>query len=115
MSLVGASRTFFGFFEGLIERFGWQKAVTDVLETGILSGEINDGHVMKLYRWRELEALLARYPCRVVATSAANCLVLGNEEAFAQDERWLELELAACREPGALDCGTHIVVVAERM
>jgi len=39
----------------------------------------------------------------------------GDEETFASDERWLEHELAACREPGALDGGTHIVVAVERL
>jgi hypothetical protein len=38
---------------------------------------------------------------------------VGNEDTFVQDERWLELELEACREPGALDAGTHIVVALE--
>jgi hypothetical protein len=30
------------------------------------------------------------------------------------DERFLEIEIQACREPGALDGGTHIVVALER-
>ena len=86
----------------------------DVFETGVLTAEVNDGHVLKLYRWAELESLLARHPCRLLAASASNYLVVGNEEAFEQDERWLELEVAACREPGGLDAGTHIVVALER-
>ena len=68
-----------------------------------------------MYRWREVEALLGRHPCRIVAASASNFLSIGDEETFASDERWLELELAACREPGALDGGTHIVVAVERL
>lgn len=115
MSLVGAARAFFASFPGLIERFGWDGAVGEVFETGVLSAEINDGHVMKLYRWSELEALLARHPGRLVAASAANCLVIGNDEDFARDERWLDVELAVCREVGALDTGTHIVAVVERV
>jgi ubiquinone/menaquinone biosynthesis C-methylase UbiE len=114
MSMLGAARAFLGSFPELIERLGWDEAVGAVFETGILTAEVNNGHVMKLYRWQELEALLARHPCRVLTASAANYLVIGNEETFVQDERWLELELAACREPGALDAGTHIVVAVER-
>ena len=114
MSLLGAARAFFGFFPELIAEHGWQRAVVDVFETGVLTAELNDGHVLKLYRWAELESLLARHPCRLLAASASNYLVVGNEEAFEQDERWLELEVAACREPGGLDAGTHIVVALER-
>lgn len=115
MSLLGAARAFFGFFPELIDRFGWDAAVTEVFETGILTAELNEGHVLRLFRWREVEELLARHPCRLLTASAANFLVLGHEEAFGRDERWLELELAACREPGALDGGTHIVVAVERL
>jgi SAM-dependent methyltransferase len=113
MSLLGAARAFFFMFPDLIEEHGWEKMVTDVFATGLLTAEINDDHVMKMYRWAELEALLARHPCRLLAASASNYLVVGNEDTFLQDERWLELELEACREPGALDAGTHIVVALE--
>jgi hypothetical protein len=44
--------------------------------------------------------------------SAANFLSVGNEQ---WDERFLDLEIEACREPGALDGGTHIVAVLERV
>jgi hypothetical protein len=32
----------------------------------------------------------------------------------AWDDRFLEYEIAACREPEALDGGTHIVAALER-
>jgi hypothetical protein len=89
-------------------------AVGQVMATGLLTDEINDGHVLRLYRWRELRELLERHPCRIDTASAANFIVLGNEEAFEEDARWLEEEIAACREPGALDGGTHIVAVVQR-
>jgi SAM-dependent methyltransferase len=114
MSLLGAARTFFAMFGELIEEHGWDDAVANVFETGILTARVNRGHVMKLYRWREVEALLARHPCRLLAASASNFVVIGHDDDFARDERWLELELAACREPGTLDAGTHIVVAIER-
>jgi SAM-dependent methyltransferase len=113
MSLLGTARAFFFMFPDLIEEHGWEKMVNDVFATGLLTAEINNDHVMKMYRWAELEALLARHPCRLLAASASNYLVVGNEDTFVQDERWLELELEACREPGALDAGTHIVVALE--
>jgi hypothetical protein len=86
-----------------------------VFETGILTARINHRHVMKLYRCREVDALLARHPCRLLAASAPNFVVIGHDEDFARDECWLELELAACREPGARDADTHIVVAVERL
>ena len=112
MSLLGAARIYFDSFPALIEEFGWDRAVADVFLTGDLPADINRGHVCRLYRWSELEAMLARHPCRLLAASAANCLSTAWEED--PDERFLELELAACREPGALDGGTHIVAVVER-
>jgi SAM-dependent methyltransferase len=111
MSLLGAARAFFDWFPGLIEEFGWKRAVADVIETGDLPADINEGHVCRLYRWRNLEALLDRHPCRVLAASASNFLSVGRED---WDERFLEIEIAACREPGALDGGTHILVAVER-
>ncbi len=114
MSLLGTLRRFFSFFPGLIETHGWNAAVGEVMRTGILGGELNDGHILRMYRWRELKEMLERHPCRVTTASAANFIVLGNEEAFGKDERWLEQEIASCREPGALDGGTHIVAVVQR-
>ena len=114
MSLLGGARAFGQHFPVLIERFGWERAVADVFASGLLDGEINNGHVMRLYRWTEFRALLERHPCRVLAATATNFLSAGNED-FAVDERWLEIELAACREPGALDGGTHITAVVERI
>jgi len=66
---------------------------------------------MRLYRWSDLERLFSRHACCVVAASAANFLSVGNEQ---WDDRFLELEIEACRQPGALDGGTHSVAVLER-
>ena len=114
MSLLGTVRRFFAYFPHLIAVHGWDSAVGQVMATGLLTGEINDGHVLRLYRWRQLREMLDRHPCRIVTASAANFIVLGNEEAFEGDPRWLEEEIAGCREPGALDGGTHIVAVVQR-
>jgi hypothetical protein len=100
MSLLGAVRKFFSYFPDLIAEHRWDAAVGEVMRTGLLTGEIDHDHVLRLYRWRELHELLERHPCRIVAASAANFLVIGNEGAFAEDQRWLEVEIAACREPG---------------
>ena len=112
MSLLGAARAFFDFFPGMIEEFGWKRAVLDIMATGDLPADVNEGHVCRLYRWSDLQGLLDRHPCRLLAASASNFISIGREE---WDERFLEIELAACREPGALDGGTHILVAVERL
>jgi len=112
MSLLGAARAFFDFFPGMIEEFGWKRAVVDIMETGDLPADVNEGHVCRLYRWRDVEALLRRHPCRLFASSASNFLSVRRDE---WDERFLEIEIAVCREPGALDGGTHILVAVERL
>ena len=112
MSLLGAARAFFSALPELIERFGWQRAIEEIFATGDLSAELNNGHVLRLYRWSDLERLLSRHACRVVAVSAANFLSVGNEQ---WEDRFLELEIEACREPGALEGGTHIAAVVERL
>lgn len=112
MSLLGAARAFADQGLELIDEFGWDRAVTQVFATGDLDGEINKGHVCRLYRWSSLEALLRRHPCRIVAASAANFLSVANP---AWDDRYLEIEIEICREPGALDGGTHIVAAVERL
>ncbi len=111
MSLLGAARAFFEHFPGLIDEFGWERVVGEVFETGDLAADVNRGHALRMYRWSDLERLLMRDDCRIVGASASNYLSVGQE---AWDDRFLEYEIAACREPGALDGGTHIVAALER-
>jgi ubiquinone/menaquinone biosynthesis C-methylase UbiE len=91
-------------------------AARHVFESGELDAEVNNGHHMQLYRWRELRALLERHGLEVVRASAANLLSTIYPDLFDGDlgEQLLAWELEACAEPGALDCGTHIVAVARR-
>ena len=112
MSLLGAARAFFEHFPGLIEEFGWERAVGEVFETGDLGADVNRGHVLRLYRWSDLERLLTRDDARIVGASASNFLSVGSEN---WDQRFLEYEIVACREPGALDGGTHIIAALERL
>lgn len=111
MSLLGAARAFFEHFPALIDEFGWERAVTEVFETHDLAADVNRGHVLRMYRWSDLERLLTRDDCRIVGASASNFLSVGRE---GWDDRFLEYEVAACREPGALDGGTHLLAVVER-
>lgn len=73
-----------------------------------------------LYSWSELGELISRHGGKVVAGSSANFLsidvrngdtILTNEELL---QSFLSWELAACRQPGAYDGGTHIIAAAEK-
>jgi len=97
-------------------------AVNDaVIETGILPSQLSRGHLtMRLFRWSELAEILARQPCEVVAASASSLNVNAERTLWPELEpelrdallRW-EIDLAA--EPGALNAGEHIIVVARKV
>jgi len=97
-------------------------AIQRVNDTGdLLQGIAPQGHICHMYRWAELEMLLQQHPCELVAVSASNCLSMRNEEALQQLandpmlwQQFLTWEIGFCREPGALDCGTHIIAVVKR-
>ncbi|HEY0080935.1 MAG TPA: class I SAM-dependent methyltransferase [Pyrinomonadaceae bacterium] len=120
MSLVGATRKF---FPGVVK---WAKErsldeVVRIIETGDQTGDISAGHHCHMYRWSELKALLERHACRIVEASASNYLSVNHQEVFQQlidDPPMLELflrwEEEFCREPGAIDGGTHIIAVVTR-
>jgi len=121
MSKVGATRIF---LPGVLELHRQDPAFVErVIETGILLKEFNRGHAMKMYTWAELEALLRRHPCEIVAASASNHLTTSHLETVAEARErdpslWavlLEWELAVCAEPGNLDGGTHILAVLRRL
>ena len=76
-------------------------------------------HNCRMYRSRQLRRLLESGGLEVLEMSASNCLstVWGERLDKVREDpiQWrqlLELELAACREPGCLDMGTHTIAVA---
>jgi hypothetical protein len=96
--------------------------VQRVLETGDLPEELSSTGAMHMYTWKDLRSLLGRYPCELVVASAANFLSVRNDEVCegwlketAMWERFLSWEVGACREPGVLDAGTHILAVVRRI
>lgn len=119
MSTVGSARYFLPGLVALIEPFGLAH-VDYELQTGDL--RFTPGpHTCRMYRWQELERLIAGCPCRLVAVSASNCMSLADPdtvekiEADPQLRDWfVEWEIRLCREPGAVDAGTHIVFAVER-
>lgn len=121
-SLFGTLRRFLPAVLDLAREHGSDAALGAVIASGDLSGETNNGHAMHLYRWDELRALLERHGCRIAAASAANFLSPAHEESLSSlvDEptlwqSFLEAEIEACRQPGALDGGTHIIAVGQRV
>ncbi len=66
----------------------------------------------------ERSEILRNHSCDVLAMSASNFLAYASEDVL--EGRWrdaefwsafLEIELEASRQPGALGCGTHLIAV----
>jgi SAM-dependent methyltransferase len=118
MSKHGTTQRFLRAVFGLVDEFGLE-AVRHVLDTGDLSAEINDGHRLHMFTWAELQALLEQHPGTIVAASASNYLSVRDDDLLdgLDEHLWrffLEEELRACREPGVLDGGTHMIAVLRR-
>jgi SAM-dependent methyltransferase len=120
MSLVGATRRF---LPGVLEvaREHGTAIADEVIRSGDLVEQAFGAHRCHMYRWSELEALLLRHQFERVEASASNFLSVGNEASLSDlprdSARWAALlrwEEELCREPGARDGGTHIIVAARR-
>jgi ubiquinone/menaquinone biosynthesis C-methylase UbiE len=110
MSLVGTAR----YLVEIAPAEG-EDVVDSVIASGYLPQRATGHPGMRLYRWRELRDLLSPHGT-IVTASAAGLLRYAERDLEPGDERAalverLELELAA--EPGALDCGPHILAVLE--
>jgi 2-polyprenyl-3-methyl-5-hydroxy-6-metoxy-1,4-benzoquinol methylase len=119
MSSVGSFRYFLPLALEEAERFGGE-VYDHVLATGDLRA-IPSSHTCQMYRWSEVEALVAGARGGIVAASASNCMSLADPDVVAaieaDPERWrwfLDWEARMCREPGALDGGTHILFAFRR-
>src|SRR6476620_7756770 len=112
MSAIGAVRRFLP--QVLAEGREFGSAYNDeVLATGDLSRATNRGHECHMYRWSELSGVLSAHG-EIVCASAANFVTAQHDDALdsatdAERAQILKWELALCREPGALDGGTHIL------
>lgn len=117
MSLLGTTRLF---FEQVTELKSYPEILTQVNVDGML--DANSGHApLKMYRFSELKRLLHNFPCTLVAASASNYLSPGRDE-FLQNhlqtdelkQMFLSWELDYCAEEGAIDGGTHMIVVLQK-
>ncbi len=91
-----------------------------IVETGDLCPETYSAcnHHAHLFRAKELREFLEGFGVTILAMSASNMLSAAWRERLteiredpAQWEQMLDMELRACREPGLLDAGTHIIAV----
>ncbi len=119
MSLVGTTRAF---FEVITKLERYPDIVDEVNRTGILTGETNRGHILKMYRYSEFKTLLSNHPCKLVTASASNCLSLRMDALMEEQmknarvwERILAWELDYCAEEGTIDSGTHIIAVVQKV
>lgn len=116
MSTVGSTRSLLPAVLELTERIGMER-VREVLEDGVLTeGVFRNDHVLKMYRWEEYRSLLERHDLEVLVASASNFLSVssGADLDDLSGEGWeafLDWELYCCRQPGAIDGGTHILTI----
>lgn len=120
MSSLGSWQLFIEDIFDLVEELGLER-IQKLFDDGeVINKLASNGHQCQMYRWSELRSLLQRHPCEIVEASA--CAYLSNSlhteeklrKAMEKPEVWeafLQWELEFCREPGAIDGGTHMVVV----
>jgi hypothetical protein len=117
MSTLGSWRYF---LEAVLEdtKRSGEDANDRVLETGDLR-YFGTRHICRMFRSSDIDLLVSRNGGRLLAKSASNWASLGDAalvEGLERDpDRWnrfLRHEIAACREPGAIDGGTHILFAA---
>ncbi len=117
MSLLGTWRHLLEDVITVAETFG-DDANDAILRTGDLR-HIGGAHVCQMFRASEITNLVRRCGGELLAMSASNWASLDKPEALAvlesDPDRWrrfLEHEVAACAEPGAVDGGTHLLFAA---
>jgi len=120
-SLYGSFRVFLAGVADEIRRFGLDE-MREVFDSGWQSGEHSALGPVHMFTWREVADLVSRHACELRAASASNFLSLQNDsviESWSSDqELWdqlLDWELTVCQQPAALDGGTHIIFVVERI
>lgn len=94
-----------------------------IIASGDITSEALPGHrhFCHAYRGSELRSFLSDAGLTIEAMSAATGLSTGwgdrLSEIRADDARWAELlqmEIAACAEPGLVEAGPHIIAVARK-
>lgn len=119
MSLLGSWRYFLG---GVVEetKLYGDDANDRVFDTGDIR-HMPTGHTCQMFRSHEIVDLVNACGGVVVAMSASNWASLGDPDLLAELEgdphqwaRFIDKEVRACAEPGAVDGGTHLLFAARR-
>ena len=91
------------------------EANRSIVATGDLTRENDPGstHHCHMFRAAELRTFLERAGVELLWLSASSAITTGVEAGVLADiQKWdmlLEFEMMACREPGYLDGGTHLI------
>lgn len=119
MSMLGTWRHFLAGVSAAAQQAG-QDANDRVLATGDLR-HVGAAHACRMFRASEVEGLVERVNARLIALSASNWASLSDPATLATIEadpdrwaRFLEHEVRACTERGAVDGGTHILFALSR-
>ncbi|HEX9892317.1 MAG TPA: class I SAM-dependent methyltransferase [Gemmatimonadales bacterium] len=97
-----------------------REAIRTIIATGDLTAQTDptSRHYCHLFRAAELREFLAGPGLALEWLSASSALSTGVELEFVTEplqwEALLEYERAACREPGYLDAGTHLLAAVRR-
>jgi SAM-dependent methyltransferase len=95
----------------------------EIIRTGDLYFDASEGlrHRCHIFRAAEFREFLESHNVSILDFSASNCVSTGWGEKLnllrADPTKWNELlriELDACRQPGCLDMGTHLIAVIQK-
>lgn len=123
MSTLGTYQLYLESIFKKIDEIGLEKFQT-AFDTGDVTGKLAAGdHYCRMYRWSGFKSILIKHPCEILESSA--CAYLSNsvyteevlKKVMEDSEKWqafLQWEIKACRELGAIDGGTHMIVVLQR-
>ena len=112
MTLAGAVVHYLPLLLDLARRDGIEKQDA-IVATGLLPEEPGYGHLrMRLFRWHELERLLAPHGT-IVASAAAGLLPDPVDVEPALRDFVRRTDLALAEDPGVVGCGLHAVAVVE--
>ena len=94
-----------------------------IIASGNLSPDTPEAgaHYMHMYRAAELRSVLEEAGIAIEALSASDCLSATWADLLlsvrSDPQAWqelLQMEVKACREPGCLDMGTHLIAVGRK-
>ncbi len=95
----------------------------EVLEQVMATGDNRldeTGHPCRMFRWREIEDMVGQLAGQLRGASSSNFLSSGDQQVLAAIEQdaaqwklFLDWEEECCREPGALDSGTHLLFAVQ--